>query len=339
MIIGYNFFSRGMGGSIFDTAIPTSNIDVVKMGAGIYDELYVTVDGTIPDTDVKPTKWQLKTIMNAKFQNDLEAGSLDSDGHVIKKIQIYRRKYLLDDNWLLVGEFDYDIEYNTYSFVDRFTENGARYEYAIVPVAQDVIGDMELSSPIDVNFEGLFISDLEGNYRMEVDYELGQITHNENMSSASPLNGKYPIVTRGTQDYRTGDITFLPLSNEQVESFGTTINGRTERKYRNQVVNFLKNGSAKVIRNDNGEMMIVTTHGVTETSKNGQLVDLHAISFSFTELGGFDFDTMSKGGLIGSAGKSKYTFDENGEIIWTMSYMPTARTQARTYSTSSSEVM
>lgn len=318
MIIGYNFFSKGMNGNIFDTAIPTTNVDEISMGAGIYDEMYITVDGTVSDLDEKPGNWKLKTIMNAKFQNDLEAGSLDSDGHVIKKIQIYRRKYLLEDDWLLVGEFDYHTEYNTYSFVDRFTQNGARYEYAVVPVAQDVIGDITVSQPIDVNFEGLFVSDLSGNYRMEVDYELGQITHNDNISTSSPLNGKYPIVTKGTQDYRTGDMTFLPLSREQIDSYGTTIDGRKESEYRKQVVDFLKNGSAKVIRNDNGDMMIVATFGVTETSKNGQLVDLHAVSFSFTELGKFDYDTMSKGGLIGSAGMSKYTFDENGEIIWQM---------------------
>lgn len=320
MLIDYNFFGMNRDGVVFDTPIPTENLDEVTMGAGIYDEMYVTVDTSIGDKNEKPKKWMLKTIMNSKFQQDLEAGSLDSDGHVVTTIQIYRRKYLIDDDWLLVGQFNYDINYNVYSFVDRFTENGARYEYAIVPVAKDVIGDVTVSDVIDVDYDGVFLSDLQNNYKMEIDFEMGANSHNNNVSVSSPLNGKFPIVTQGNQDYKTGNISFLPLTQEQVVSGGMEINGIKERKYREQVLNFLKNGNSKVMRNDNGDVMIIATHNVQTTSKNGSLVDLSAISFDFIELGDFDFDTMSKTGLIGKAGKSKYTFDEFGNIVWAMNY-------------------
>lgn len=320
MIIDYDFFGVGLDGNVFDTAIPTENIDEVTLGAGIYDEIYVTVDTSIGAEIKKPDKWKLKTIMNAKFQSDLEAGSLGSDGHEVTVIQIYRRKHLMESNWLLIGQFDYDINFNVYSFVDRFTENGAKYEYAIVPVSKDVIGDVTVSEPIDVDYEGVFLSDLDNNHKMEVDFELSEISHNNNVSTSSPLNGRFPIVTQGNQDYQTGSLTFLPLSPEQVESGGTKVDGKVERQYRDQVLTFLKNGASKVIRNDNGEMTIVATHNVRTSSKNGSLVDLSTVSFDFIQLGGFDFETMSKAGLIGSAGKSKYTFDEFGNIIWAMNF-------------------
>ena len=318
MIIGYNYFGKGMEGNVFDTAIPTGGIDEVIMGAGIYDELYITLDKSVGSVNQKPSGWQLKTIMNAKFENDLEAGSLDSDGHKITGIQIYRRKYLEESKWLLVGQFPYELEYNAYAFVDRFTENGATYEYAIVPIAEKVIGDITISEPVKVEYDGVFISDLTGNYHLDVDYELGQVTHNKNMNVSSPLNGRFPIVTQGVQDYRTGDIKFLPLSREQVGAGGQKIEGKIERAYRNKVLEFLRSGGSKVIRDSNGEMMIVATHNVTSTSRNGGLAELHDVSFSFTEVGEFDFDTMSKGGLIGSAGKSKYSFDDFGNVIWGM---------------------
>ena len=94
MIIGYNFFNKDFHGMVWDTAIPTSEQDELTIGAGIYDQIFVSVDTTIADENVKPDKWNKKNIMNAKFQNDLEAGSLDADGYVITKIQIYRRKHL-----------------------------------------------------------------------------------------------------------------------------------------------------------------------------------------------------------------------------------------------------
>ena len=67
MIIGYNYFGKSVDGILFDTAVPTSNLDEVIVGAGIYDEIFVSVDTTITNQNAKPDKWQLKTIMDAKF--------------------------------------------------------------------------------------------------------------------------------------------------------------------------------------------------------------------------------------------------------------------------------
>lgn len=321
MIIGYNYFSRGFHSNVFDTAIPTSHIDEVVVGAGIYDEIFVSVDTTIEDDKKKPTSWQLKTIMNPSFEGDLEAGSIESDGHKIRNIQIYRRKYLTNESWLLVSQFPYSIDYNVYSFIDRFTENGATYEYAIVPLAKDVLGEITLSEPVDVEYNGVFLTDLENNYQMEVDFEMGTVDHNNNVSTSNPLNGRFPIVTYGNQNYRTGEIDFLPLTQQQKDTGGMKIDGRDERMYQEKVLGFLKNSQAKVVRNDNGDMMVVAAHDVSTTSKNGNLLDLNAISFSFTEIGELDFETMSKAGLIGSAGASKYTFDENGNIVWALNYL------------------
>lgn len=320
MLIDYNFFGYKRDGNVFDTPIPTAFLDEVTMGAGIYDEMYITVDTDIGGKNERPEHWMLKTIMNSKFRNNLEAGSIDSKGHVVTTIQIYRRKHGLESEWLLVGQFPYDIDYNVYSFVDRFTENGAEYEYAIVPVARDVVGDVTVSEPIEVDYDGVFLSDLDKNYKMEIDYETSSISHNNNVSVSSPLNGRFPIVTQGNQDYQSGNISFLPLTQEQVDGGGIPVDGRTERKYREQVLNFLKNGNSKVMRNDNGELMIIATHNVQTTSKNGSLADLSSISFDFIQLGDFDYETMSKAGLIGKAGKSKYTFDDYGNIVWAMNY-------------------
>lgn len=321
MIIDYNFFGHKKHGVIWDTAIPTSHIDEVVVGAGVYDEIFVSIDTAIGQEPIKPTSWQLKTIMNPKFEADLEAGSISGNGHKIKAIQIYRRPYLKNDAWLMVGQFDYDEDYNVYSFIDRFTENGAKYEYAVVPVSKDVIGEVTVSRPIDVSYEGVFLSDLENNYQLEIDFEMGQISHNNNVSTSNPLNGKFPVVTFGNQNYKTGTIDFLPLSQDQISSAGKQIDGRLERQYQEKVLKFLKSGKAKVLRNDNGEMMVIAAHNVATQSKNGNLIDLNAISFQFTEVGELNFETMSKGGLIGNAGKSKYTFDENGNIIWSMNYL------------------
>ncbi|WP_461199385.1 hypothetical protein [Enterococcus sp. N249-2] len=316
MIIDYNFFGLDFHGNVYDTAIPTSQLDQVTIGAGIYDEIFISVDTSINSDNERPGKWKLKNIMDAKFQNDLEAGTLDADGYTVTMIHIYRRKYLEDKDWLLVASFDYDIDYNVYSFVDRLAENGVLYEYAIVPIANSIIGETTLSDPIKTEYEGVFISDLENNFKLEYDFQLGDIEYNKNSSLITPINAKYPIAVNGSQNYRSGNISYIPLSADQISAGGTKVDGKQEQTLRNNVVNFLNKGTAKAIRNENGEMMIVVTQNVKSSSKNGSLIDIHAISFDYTEIGKLDYSTLNKSGLVGSASKSKYTFDENGEVIW-----------------------
>lgn len=324
MIVGYNFFSKDFHGTVYDTAIPTSEIDEVIVGPGIWDEIFVSVDTAFDSSNQKPDGWRIRDIMDAKFQDNLEAGNIGASGHVVTTIQIYRRNISTDSKWLLLGDFPYDESYNLYSFVDRLAENGASYQYAIVPVADKVMGDITISQLIDVDFTGVWLSDLQNNFQLEYDFTLDDVTHNRNMSAVEPINGKYPIITFGAQNYRTGGLSFLPLSKQQIDTGGCEVNGREERIVRESVVNFLNRGSAKVIRNDNGSMMVVVTHDVAETSKQGKLLDISSLKFNFTEVGELDYETMSKGGLLGEAIKSKYTFDENGEVEWQIDARPRA---------------
>ena len=254
--------------------------------------------------------------MNAKFENDLEAGTLDADGHIVTKLQIYRRKYLEDKDWLIVGEIDYDIEYNVYTFIDRFAENESLYEYAIVPIAGSVIGDITISEPIKVSYDGVYISDLNNNFKLEIDLSKGAITHNTNMATYQPIGSQYPILSFGNQQYQSGTMAFLPLTEQQIVSGGKQINAKEEREYRNRVTNFLKNGSSKVIRTDSGEMMVVGVNNIQETPKDGWLQDLSEISFDFVEIGKINGETMVDAGLVGTPNKSKYTFDEFGNVEW-----------------------
>ncbi|HFI0463208.1 TPA: hypothetical protein ACGO1T_000552 [Streptococcus suis] len=316
MIIGFNYWGNSIHSNVFDTAIPTSQLDELTIYQGVYDEVFLSVDTKIGKQNEKPTRWQLKHIMDAKFKNDVEAGSLDADGHTITKIQVYRKKMEVGARWILVGETDFDKEYNVYSFVDRTIENDAYYEYAIVPVANKVIGEINTSNPVQASFEGVYVSDLENNYKMEIDFDLGEVSYNKNSSILEPLNGKYPVIVYGNQNYRSGSATFLPLTNEQIVTGGTRINGREEGRLRDTVVNFLNSGSSKIIRNDNGEVLLVAVTNVRSNPKAGSLMDIHNVTFNYTEIGAVEGNTLSKIGLIGQAVKSVYTFDEYGEIVW-----------------------
>lgn len=316
LTIGYDFLGSRPS-LFFDSAIPTNQLDDIILREGIYDELYISLDTAISKQNSRPKGWFLKNIMHAEFEGDLESGSLDADGHEITKIQIYRRVFGDgDDGWTLVGQFDYSHDYNVYSFVDITAKNETVYEYATVPVAGTVVGEKEKSDPVYVEYNGVFISDLDKNFKIQFDYEQGEIKYNKNFATFNPLNGEFPVVVYGNQNYRTGDITFLPLSETQIKSHGTKINGREERIVRDTVTDFLNNGKSKILRNDNGDIMIIGVSDVHTNVKHQAMPDIQSVTFSFTELGDIDSGSLVSSGLIGDVTRSNYTYDAYGNVIW-----------------------
>lgn len=313
MIIGHSFY--GLEDVVWDTAIPTTQLDTMRMHEGIYDEVYMTLDTNIKD-DGNREKWSLKTIMNSKFENDLEAGTIDGNGHVVTRLQLYRRLYSATSDWVLIGDTDYTDEFNVYSFVDNTAENGKTYEYAIMPVANKIAGELNKSEPQKVEYEGVYISDTENNFRIELDFQQDTIQHNRNSALITPLNGKYPIAVFGKQDYRTSSLTFLPISQKQIDTGGTDINGRDERTVRDKVTSFLNNGKAKILRNDNGDVMIIASQNVQTNPKETYLPDIQSVKFDYAELGRINSSDLTRTGLVAEAVKSKYTYNEYGDVIW-----------------------
>lgn len=321
MIIGVDYFNYGFDQQYYDTAIPTSELDELMMGAGMYDELFVSVDDTIDEKQEKPAQWTLKTIMDAEFNNSLEAGSINGSGHVVTKIQCYRREYRsTDTEWQLVAQFDYDDHYNLYTVIDRFIENNKTYEYCIVPLAKEIMGDVLIGPPVHSKYSGTYISDIDTNYSMNVDFKFSDLTYNGNMSKSVPLNGQFPIVSFGNANYRTGSITFLPLTPQQEFGYSSEINAHDEFINRQNVINFLNNGKAKVIRREDGDIIVVATNNVRTTAKAEGLDAISNVTFDFVEIGALDYNTMDKSGLISSAGKAVYTYDDDGNIVWNQEY-------------------
>lgn len=318
MIIGYNFFGHKFHGNIWDTAVPIQKIDEIQINQGVYDEIYLSLNGDVKQTNERPTYWDIKDIIDAKFQDNLEAGTITGGGYAVTKIQIYRRRIDTQGEWVLIGESSYELDYNLYSFVDRFAENGATYEYAIAPMSSDILGDITISNRIKVDYDGIYISDLDHNYQLEYDVEFQEIKSNTNHSVLQPINSRYPIVTFSATNYKTGSATFLPMSDDLARSGGSDVDANKERATRDSVVEFLNSPHAKIIRQDNGSSMIVVTHDVSETPMTGNLINISNVSFGFTEIGDFTQDVLRENGLIGGALKSNYTFTDSGNVIWVM---------------------
>lgn len=291
-------------------------IDRLKVDQGMYDEIYIDLDKNITDENVRPTSWTPTTIMDSRFNGDLDGGSIGAEGFKITGIQL-QRTLLGSGKWDVIGTYDYTPDFNFYDYIDRFTQNGAIYQYAVVPVANDVSGNRMISDEVQSSFEGIFITDKKENRRLQYDITLGDISYNTVSSVNQPINGKFPVVTFGNSKYRSGNLTVLPLSKQTVALAGSGIDKFAEQATRMKWLEFLENGRAKVIRMDNGVLMLVVTHSAIVTHRDGDILrDLADISFEYVEVGDINFDTLLKNDLVNSSVyMKKVTFDDYGGII------------------------
>ncbi len=314
MIVGYNFFGY-QEGCVWDTPICTDMLDELEMREGVYDEVYINLDTTIPDNTAKPTFWTFTTIMNSKFTGDLDAGSIGAEGFHVTHIQLYRTVYGTN-KWEVIGQFEYNEDFNVYDYVDRYVQNGSLYQYAGVPVANEVLGDKLISDTILVSYEGIFVTDKKENRRLEYDINLGDMTHNTESALNQPINSQFPIVVFGQSKYRSGTLTTLPLSRETIALNGDGIDKIAEQIHRQEWVDLLNNGRAKVLRMDNGIIMLIVTQNVIVAHKQEDgLRNLATISFDYTEIGELDFGRMIKNDLIPAEHASKMVYDDFGGIV------------------------
>lgn len=313
MIIGYDFYSLEEG-CVYDTPVCTEDIDELELGQGVYDHVYVTLDVKTDDSVNKPTKWTTQTVMDAKFQGNLEAGSITSEGFKVTHILLYRTVFGLNE-WDAIGRFKYDENMNYYSYTDRYVKNETVYQYAIVPVSNHILGDRLESDLVKASYDGIFITDRLRNRRLEYDVDLGEVMHNTNMSIANPVNGRYPIVTFGNSNYRTGTLSVLPLSNQTISLYGQGIDATAEQVNRDAWMEFINNGKAKVLRLSNGVIMLIATHE-TSLYHRQELNDLADLSFSYVEIGELNFKSLVDNDLISDAYGTKLVYDDyGGEVI------------------------
>lgn len=296
MIIGYDFHGEE-DTLIFETKYSHPTYHKAELKNSEVNQFFIDEDTTISDDTSKPLNWNFTTVINALFQGDLEGGSVSANGLIIDRISFQKRK--ADDlYWDDIEEIPYDSgEKTLYEAIDKYIQNDFSYEYSLTPIASTVQGNRTVSTPIRVNFEGNFLSDINENYRLLYDFELGTIEHNSPSAIHQPLNSKYPIVTYSNTDYRSSSIDCLILTDTTVNN-GGTVNIRNEKLQREKLIKFLKNRKPKIMRSQNGDIMMIAITDNPREEPNNSIHGIAKVSFSFVEIGSVDSDNLRANGLI-----------------------------------------
>lgn len=280
--IGYDFFA---GPNALNTA-PGSidNITITRLTNAIFDHFNITKNTSLIYNDKIPEGWDYDTILNADLNGDLDAGNVDFIIEQLSAIKI-KRRIRGTFNWITLETVPIDdVEDLTFVFNDRLNAYGVEYEYAFVPVLQDVESEYIMNSILS-KFNGVFIGDYYNTYKFLYDVNYGNNSRNQQIGTFQPLGRKYPvIVNNGLLSYESGSVS-AKILNDNYQDTGI-VDAISVTKKKNVIKDFLTNHKAKILKDWCGNIwlcMIVDSPQVSYA--NGSGMSIPVVSFNWTEIG------------------------------------------------------
>lgn len=307
MFFGYDFF---MDSNSLSSTSTNALINGVQVENGIINHLNVLNEIDVSsgnfDTTI-PTVWTNSTVLNATFNNTLDGGSISDIIGNVDRIEVQRRQLSYDintntwvpmDNWItlqtIIKDPETQVLQGSFTMYDPFGQHSAHYVYQIVPIDNQGNVGTSLQQEVNSYFNKAFICDANNIFDITNEYTL-----NFNMVQKSalyePYGVQFPFVAyNAVTKYKSGTIETIPTTNN---------NGKIDRlaqvSYLNKLNNWLTNGRAKVLKDFNGNVLLIS---IQEATSNDFLKELGngiaTLSINWVEIGYINQDYLSQLGLL-----------------------------------------
>lgn len=260
------------GNFISSSCVDADKVTTVNLKNGIYDYIFAS-----NDPDMKDLDWNFDTAFYGKFRNNLHAGNVDYSSVEVTSMRIKRRKYN-EHTWFTL--WDIPIGNNEdfgFERFDRYAQAGQEYYYALLPVIENVEGNMNINSILS-EYNSYFILDKDISYPILFNTSLN-LQINKQIGVINTLGRKYPFVfSNGLSHYKTGTLSFSLAPMEGCEII--TAKGY---EYRMQFDKWIMNGNPKIIKDWTGQIyMINITSGIPI---DYSFYDLPSYEIQFAEIG------------------------------------------------------
>lgn len=309
MIIGYDFWADGVfydasstpiiiednDGVAFDTCNSLCAINDFTLKGGKFDELNITKDNEEVDSNTQKTDWSINNVLLAKFKNDLVGGTIGIDGYDIDAIELKRRKKG-EEFWQTYYSIPYDESVSFYTIIDKFIESEEIYEYCLCPVGINsegikVYGGNTISQEVFVSYDYAYLFDNSASYMLIYDLKIGDMSKQISANPIETLSSPYPYVVYGQNDYVKGNISCLLVSEESITG---SVNIKSEKQLRNNILNFLSNKGCKVFKNCDGTYMLIQIVGNPTLTPSNDVLGIYQINFEYVQMGNInDIDELS----------------------------------------------
>ena len=281
-LIGYNFCADG--NALDPTPTNINDITFTKVQNGIFDHFNVSRDTSFDYSSIIPTDWDVNTLMNASFAGNASAGNVSQVATGVTSIRVKRRiKGTFD--WITIREIPVTKpEDLSFVITDNLNAYNVEYEYAYVPMMEDVEGSYIIESILS-KFEGVFICDIDTVFKFYAGVEYDTNDAIQQVGVFQPFNRKYPIVVSNSiMQYQTGSIGgwVLPEDYEDTHVFDRS----KIVKEKEVLLNFLMNKKPKILKDMNGNNWLVYfTGNPTVTYDNNYGQGMLKVAAKWTEVG------------------------------------------------------
>jgi len=223
------------------------------------------------------------TIENNPFAGGIEINA-EANGtkpSTVTSIKI-RRKEAAGSSWMPITTIDVEDKENIgFAMLDITSKSNDKYSYIIDVMAGNNIYETQTFSNIECNFDGLFIGDAKNQFLAvgSCETSIKRITKVEYVST---LSGRTPYrISNSDLNYTTGKSSGyffeLDLNNRPMPDYN--------HKYSNEVIDFLTNGTTKILKTGDGQVWCVSIDGVVELPFHDYYIGANNISFDWTEIG------------------------------------------------------
>lgn len=269
------------------------NVSDIKISSGTFDQLFVTKN---PNLTVKNgyDDWDFDTVLNADFENGLDAGnsgfSLNNTDTVIIKC-----REVGTYDWITIYTKDIEkVEDFKININDYYRPSNKDYEYMVVSVCNG-IENTYVSKTVTSEFNGLYVCDKDHIYGTLLNMDYLDTSRNVVSSTLEMKNNKYAsVVSNNIIDYEQGVATadFIQFDQDEQE-----INISGSVQYRNDIKSFLNNKRPKILKFHDGRIWLVSiTDTISDSGNDDDYV--RQLSFNWVEIGNpNDMKTLYMNGL------------------------------------------
>ena len=281
-LIGYNFCADG--NALDPTPTDVNNITYTRVQNGIFDHFNVTRDTSFDYSSIVPTDWDVNTLMNADFAGNTSAGNVAQVASGVTSVRVKRRiKGTFD--WITIREIPVNApEDMSFVITDNLNAYNVEYEYAWVPMTNDVEGNYIIESILS-QFQGVFICDVNNIFKLQAGVEYNNNDANQQVGVFQPYNRKYPvIVSNSLINYQTGTISSWVLPEDFEDS--KSLDRFEITKEKEAILKFLMDKKPKIIKDTNGNNWLVYFTGNPSMSYNNNYGQgMVKVNAEWTEVG------------------------------------------------------
>lgn len=230
------------------------------------------------------------TYIYINFENDprncgvkIQSFALKNRIDNISKIVI-SRKEVNSYSWKDIHVIDVNsVSDLTFECLDILTLSGKTYSYNVELMSSSSVMpiETELHEGITTHFEGLFVGDFEKYYVAGTNYKT-ETKRNMQVEYVTTLSGRYPFrISNADTNYTTGTSSGLFL---KLDSTGKSFIPDDHHEYSNEVLDFLCDGNAKILKTHDGQAWYVSIDG-NPNKVYSEFYGMNALQFNWTEIG------------------------------------------------------